>query len=421
VCALAFVWNPFVLSRLYSGHVAFLLGYALLPWLAHASWSKALARPIEVAIWWTLAIAASVHLAWIGGVVVAVGIPIAARRVGARAALRLVVVCVLVTAVATAAWVVRPHHGVESGDERVLDAFASRPDDDLGLTLGLAAQQGFWRATPIEPANELGSLFAPLAGALLAVTVLGLAAADRERRVIAAAAATAGLVGLVLAHGAAGPTGELYRDAWRHLPGFAVMREAQKFVALVSLATALGAALLVSAIGARHRARGAWLTAFAVGALVVGFTPTLPGLGGRVEPSRFPASVDEIRAVLDADFADDHVAIALPWTLYSRTIPSDRRFVAAPARALFGTRVLWSDDPGIDGLGEVDARRREIGTIVRSAGGDTRALATALRAHGVRWVVEIVDPVQPGPDLGRADFTLRVSDAAVRLWRVPGI
>ncbi|HEX7094691.1 MAG TPA: hypothetical protein VF183_02330, partial [Acidimicrobiales bacterium] len=390
VCALAFVWNPFVLSRLYAGHVAFLLGYALLPWLARVAWHDRLRRPVVAGVLWALACATSVHFVWIGGLLVAAAIPSAVRARGARTACAAFAVCTAVALVPTALWVATDDSAEEPGDERVLDTFASRADDDLGLTLGLMAQQGFWRPSPADAPRALDAWFAPLAGAVIAVAAAGLVGCERHHRRTAATAVLSGVIALVLAHGTAGPFGDAYRIAWRSLPGFAVMREPQKFVALISLLAALGTGLAVSTIASKATRVTAWATAIVVSGVVVAYTPTLAGgLGGHVEVSRFPESIDVVRTRIEAE--DPRSVIVVPWTLYSSTVPSGGRVIAAPGRALFGEDVTWSEDPDVAGLADDDDRHRAIGDVLTRA--DASTIADGLRELGVRWVIEIIDPM----------------------------
>ena len=421
VAAVAYCWNPFVFDRVYSGQVAVLLGYAVLPWLAAAVWRDRMRRPIVVGIWWAVAIGATVHFAWLGGVVVLAVVPVLWREEGGRAVARRVGQTLVVAAAISAVWIVplRGETGAGSGTEQVLDAFGTRADQDLGRTVGLVAQQGFWRPAPTEPRDQLGWWFPPLAGATVAFAVVGLVVATGRARLVARPAAIAAGVGWVLAHGAAGPLGFLFRWAWHVVPGFAVMREAQKFVSLVALASAVGIAAAVGRLRdpgrGVPRVLGDVSTAAAV-LLVVAFTPTLAGgLGDQVEPSRRPASVAAIRSHLESDAG---AAIAVPWGLYVRSVPTDGRFVAAPARAWFGDRVERSEDPGLVGLRDDDPRSQAVARVLERAVDRPRTLVPGLRALRVRWVVEIVDPAARGLVLARTGMQLAVSDPAIRLWRV---
>jgi hypothetical protein len=421
VAALAYSWNPFVFDRLYSGQVAVLLGYAVLPWLAAAVWRERMRRPVVIGLWWAAAIGASVHFVWLGGPIVLAGFAVVWRGSGRRAAVRALGASVLVAAAVTAVWLipVGGETGAGKGTEQVLDAFATRADPDLGRTVGIAAQQGFWRPAPTEPRDDLGRWFPPLAGAVIALTVVGLAVAPTRLRPVAHAAAIAGAAGVLLAHGAAGPLGSVYRWAWQTVPGFAVMREAQKFVALVSLATTIGLASAVAKV--RDTSRGASRVVSGTATLltlvlIVAFTPTLArGLGGQVEPSRRPVTVAAIRTRLESEPGR---AIAVPWQLYASTVPTRGRVVAAPARAWLGDRVEWSEDPGLAGLRTDDARERAVATVLARGAERPRTLRSGLRRLRVRWVVEVVDPHQPGLELAKAGMQVVVTDPAIRLWRV---
>jgi hypothetical protein len=391
----AYGWNPFVFDRLAVGQISVLAGYALLPWLLHALLQSR--RMLVVAGWWGAAALCSLHFLWIGGLLVG-AVAVVRGRDGAR-------VCAgagVIVAAVVATWLLVVHAGGNPGDARALQTFGTTPDADLGRSLGLLAEQGFWRTVVTRPRDDLGVFFPFVACVVVAAAGAGLVAA---RSKLAAAVAIAGGAGWLLAHGDAGPVGLLYRVAYAHLPGFGVMREAQKWDALVCLAIAAG---LGSAASAMTRTCARRCAAALVG-LPLLLAPTLAwGLAGRIEPSRYPASwrvVDAAAARIDGDI------VVLPWQLYVRPGIAGNRTIADPVGSYFGHRLLVSRDPDAPGLEGDTGRRAAIGAAVRAAAADAAAgrpvrLGAALARLGVGGVL-VVDgaaevPVDRDRGLARA-------------------
>jgi hypothetical protein len=414
--AVAYAWNPFVYDRVYAGQLSVLAGYALLPWLLRAALNARDARgALITGLWLAAAASCSVHFAWIGAVLI-----IAVAAVRARDGLTRVLagagIVIVTAALPVGVWYV-PSAGREppKGDERVLASFGTRADEDLGRSIGLLAQQGFWRPASAEPRDDLGRLFPLVAGAAIAAAIAGLVLARGHPHArLAGAAAVAGAAGWLLAHGAAGPAGELYRVAWRHVPGFAVMREAQKWVALVSLAAAVGVALLAERLAASRHRWSAWLVPW----LPIALAPSLAfGLAGRVEPSRVPTTWADARLALSSVEGD---VVALPWERYLDPGFTGERVVANPATGQFGGRIVVSEDAGVEGLPGDRGRRAEIAAALaraRTTGGAPIELAADLRELGVGGVLELA----PGGGIGLErdpGLALVFERDGVRVWKV---
>ena len=144
--AVAMTCNPVVVDRIAVGHVPYLIGVAVLPWLvAAARRDKAQHRwfGARTAGLFALGIAVSPHLAWIGGLallVVAV-VPRPAWRDAARLALT------AVAALAVYGYGVLVYlSGVRvlAVTEADLAAYATRPEG-LGLVPTVLSLEGFWR------------------------------------------------------------------------------------------------------------------------------------------------------------------------------------------------------------------------------------------------------------------------------------
>jgi hypothetical protein len=411
VAGLAFAWNPFVFDRIATGQVALLVGYALLPWLTRAAVRAARPRDgLAIGAWWTLAALCSVHFVWIGGVIVAAAAVVQLRRVSARQVGAAVALAGVIVAAAVSIWLLAARPAAVPADPAALTTYRTVSDPDLGRSLGILAQQGFWRPVVTRPRDDLGAAFPFVACAVIAAAGVGLFAARRTRTArLAGTVVIAAGAGWVLAHGATGPFGFAYRAAYEHLPGFAVMREAQKWVALVSLATAVGLGCLATAIARRTRA-GAWCLV----CVPLLFAPTLAGgIAGRVAPARYPASWAAVRDGLDA--LPGPVA-ALPWEHYERAGITGDRVVANVGPAYFGTRVLVADAARDHGL---RARISAVLSDARAAVNAGRPLQlgphlAGLGLHGILVLGPDSDlPLERDPTLA-----LAVSAPGAQLWVV---
>lgn len=380
--------NPFVFERAYAGQVAFLLGYALLP-LAVRSLLRAESAPtwagrLRPALWFTLLVALAPHFAWLLGVVCAVMLAVSRRR---RTLGWLVVLAGAV--LAANAYLVLPALGRPPATDvghPDLVAYRTAGGGALGALGEVAGLHGFWRTEISRPRDDVAAW--PLfAAAVLVVAVAGAARGWRgpERRLVAVVGGS-GALGAVLALGDLGPTGGLFAWLYRTAPGFEVMREPQKFAALLALAYAvlfgLGAQALAS--GARRTwAPAAWTVAAVV--LAVGTAPTLLwGFGGRVDVGAFPASWREA----DRLMGDGHERVLfLPWHQYL-SFPFTDRVVANPAPFAFRRDVISGDNVELPGLRTASRSTRSAYLEFLYAHGDRlHSFGQLVAPHGVGWVV----------------------------------
>src|SRR6266536_1665368 len=197
--AAGYVWNPYVAERLVLGHWAFLLGYALLPWVAGAA--LAVRREGAGGRPWPL-------LAWLGAAALAgstaglIATGVALAILGLRPApTRAVAVLTFALAVNAPWWLpglARP--GGIPTDPAGVGAFGARADSPLGVVGSLATLGGIWNPA-VWPAERryLLLVLAALAGvaAALALGWRGLLAGGSPGR--------RGLVGAGGAGRAAGP------------------------------------------------------------------------------------------------------------------------------------------------------------------------------------------------------------------------
>ena len=426
--ATAYLWNPFVHERLYSGQLAVLAGYAILPFMLAAAIAPVTGRedpdPVAAALGrtrgvvakslalsatWAVAAACSIHFAVLGGVLVA-AVAITPRlqeggRKGDGLPVRWLAAAAFGTAVVTAAWLVpRLGSAPPTGDDRTIRAFATRGDPSLGLSGGVAFQRGFWRSSPGGPGSNVGWWWPLVAGLLAGAALIGLHALWREgSRRIVVSVAIIGVVGWFLGQGPDGLAGPVFTAATR-LPGMRVMREGGKFIALVSLLWTVGLAGCAELVWSRFSAEqghtdpgrfGRAVVVVACAVAPIALTPGLAGaVGGRLEAVRYPRSWSALAAALDR--RPEGQVIVLPFIGYFDPGFTNGRIVKHPSRAFFGPRVVLSDDAEVPGL-DPSARTREIASALTS-----NDVAPRLAAQGIGWVIGVSQPAPiPGDGFKR--------------------
>lgn len=379
--------NPLIFDRLFAGHVGYLLAYALLPLFVASvlrrrgdiSW-----RGMRPALWLALLTGLTPHLLWIGGVVLAAALVTSPTR----RALGWTALVVALTLAASSYFIV-PSIGrpppVRVG-EADLAAFRTRSDPTLGLAPNVAGLYGFWRQGP-RLAKDGVAGWPVFLGAIVVLAGAGLWKAGRQpaTRALSRVVGVSGVAGFVLALGDQGPTGPVFRWLFEHLPGFAIMREPQKFVALLALAYAVGFGLAVDGLarGARGKGRRVATGAVAV-ALPVLYTPTLfLGLGGQVEVARYPASWSTADALMGDG---DGRLLFLPWHLYLG-FPFTNRVIANPAENFFRREVVAGDNVELANLATAsNLRRSEYLEFLYANGNDLCAFGRLVAPLGVEYV-----------------------------------
>ena len=433
--ATAYIWNPFVHERLYAGQLAVLLGYAIVPFVGFQAIrltheinvdtessevgggggevgevvavaerrGKFRIAVVSLPIMWAVAIAASIHYAVLGGFVLfaiavtAVVTPVSKpgsnrnRRLLAWFATSLVIAGAL-----TFAWlgpIVRK--APPTGNEKTIATFATRPDPQIGLVGGVALQRGFWRPSPGEPSSDRGWWWPLCGGALSGSALLGFVALWRKgAKQIVISALIIGVVGWSLGQGGEGVVGPVFRS-FTDVPGMRIMREAGKFIALVSLAWCIGLAgfaeMLVAEIRAKAATSRKWtkrallvLVSVATALAPISLTPGLAwGVRGRLAAVRFPQTWKSIAKELDSD--PKGRIIVLPFVGYFDPGFTNHRVVKHLARAYFGSRVILSDDAKVEGL-PPSPRTVAIAAALRSSDP-----GPVLARIGIEWIVGAAD------------------------------
>jgi hypothetical protein len=215
-------------------------------------------------------------------------------------------------------------------------------------------------------------------------------------------AAVAGLVIASIGVTAAGRG--LLRTAIGLWPGFAVVWDAQQFVAPLALAEAVGAGLLAAwaagahvtgpgqaAIGpeGEHRRPRAGRPGVVIAvALVLAPLLLLPGLAwgaaGRLRPAWYPAAWLEAAQMIDHSRAQG-AALLLPWAAFRRPAWTGGRAVLDPGPRLVSRQVIWNTGPQVGDvrLKPDDPAGRRLGRAILAAG----PLTAPLEAAGVRFVI----------------------------------
>lgn len=424
--ALMATCTPLVVDRVMAGHVAYLLGISLLPWLLSSALNARTQQrwfSARTTGWYALGIAVSPHMAWLGGVVLLTVTLL--PRISVRDIVRLVLTGLAAAAIYAYALVVIltgvPTLRIGDAD---LAAFATQPGPG-GLLPTVLTLHGYWRDWDNQVRTVLGPAFWVVSAALAVVVVLGLVAmlrAGNRRGRLAVAFIT---IGAVLACGAQGPFGAVYRLAFDHVPLFSTMREPAKWLALVQLGYVIGFAAGIQRIQQAGRTSVRGPVAVVAAALPLAVLPALAwGLGGRVATSQYP--VDWARAAEQLDSGPART-LFLPWHGYQPFDFTDGRTVATPAAAYFNVPVLSSSAVEVGPLrsDSSSVQQASMDELVAAGGGTdfagslarlgvtTIALSRGAEDDRYRWLDE-----QPG-------LAVAVDLPQMRLYRVtepvPGI
>ena len=402
-----FVVNPFTYDRVFSGQVYVLLGYALLPfavWLATKE--PTLRSGVSFGLIFSLQAALSIHYVVITGVLAVLALLLGPGTLRERASKSLAAGCTAL--VACAYWLI-PIASRGSELDRVtlrdVTLFSTLADPVFGLVPNLVGLHGFWRAT--STLKDAVPVWVVCTVALLAVAALGARSREQQRarrRVLLAAAAA----GIVLACGAAGPLGGAFVWAFEHVPGFRIMREPQKFLALyaVGLAWAFG-------LGVEHIVGGTrsppWRHLLAGSLCAVPLAATFPmlwGLWGDIRPSRYPASWTAADQSMGAGFGR---ILALPGDAYVSFPWTQDRAVANPMTSFFSRDVLTDGNVELGGLESQtsNATSRYL-SFVTSVGSRTSEFGNLVAPLDVRFII-----LAKTEDWGRYRWLLHQDDLAV--------
>jgi hypothetical protein len=422
VAATAYVWNPYVAERLVIGHWTLLVAYAALPWLVRGALAARFGGAGPLACLVVLAALCSLTptggLLAAGVVVAAMCLPDATWRARALSAVTVVVV--------NAPWWLPGvlQDAAARGDPTGVAVFAARSDTlwgDIGSLLGLG---GIWNAQVVP--DSRGSVFAAVALVLvLCIGGVGLLSLVRTAPRLAAVLGAMGVVGLGLAALGTVPVGRSLLEAiMRTVPGGGLLRDGQKFIALlapleaVCFATGVGvlAGLLArrtgSVLGSRALLAGALLLP------LVALPDLAWGVNRHLDPVSYPSDWAQVRSVL-ADRPDHGDVLVLPWSAFRQFEWNDRRTSLDPAARFFPVTAVGSTElvVGNETVHDDDPRVARVEQLLHSG----EPLRTTMGTQGIGWV--LVERKTPGPAV--PDGLLSgarpvVSGDSVQLFQLPG-
>ena len=414
------VWNPFVAERLLQGHWSLLLGYGCLPWVAAAVIRlRTEARPARwasVVFWIALAgfTPTGLIMAAVIGLTCAAVPGSGSSRTGVSR-IRCAATVLGIAATAALPWLTASAvgSGLSAAQSAGLAPFAARAEPGLGTLGSLAGLGGIWNAEAVPASRTTGFAVVGTA-ALLAVVACGVGVLVRRRitepLVMLAVAAV-----LLPAAMATGPGMAVLRAGVDAVPGLAVLRDAQKWVACAMPGYALAGAAAALVLGRWVRPA---LAALACCAALLAALPDLAwGVGGQLRPVRYPPGW---AAMAEQINADPRAVAVLPAGTMRQFGWSGPAPVLDPLPRWVRADVLTTGDLQIAGktvAGE-GSRAREVQRLLES-GADPAELVRA----GVGWLV--VQHGTPGT-MGDAQRTLQrlspaYADADISVYRVGGV
>ncbi|MCX6395363.1 MAG: hypothetical protein NTV23_02630 [Propionibacteriales bacterium] len=387
-----YLWNPWVLERLAIGHWGLLLGYAALPWVAQTA-LRFRAGPDAVtlaALVLPLALASAGSPT--GGILAGlVALALAGRRAATRPLLAVTGTVVLVNL----PWLLPGLLGdAEPTAVSGVDAFAARSDSPLGVVGSVLSLGGIWKSATV-PGERDSFLLVLLAVALsLAALVQLVRVARRGPRHAEPSFALPLLLlagtGLVLALlPTFGAGHDLVTWLVRNVPGAGILRDSQKWSALLALAVSVGFGMALDAGGTALRRRGRPARGVVVGAalLPVVLLPSLAwGIAGKLEPVHYPSDWSQVRAVLEDQPAASRRTVALPFSAYQSYPWNDGRAALDPALRFLPGDVI-TNDTLVVGPGIVVAGEDPIAARIASAVSSRSDLGPVLARDGVRYVL----------------------------------
>ncbi len=427
-----YAWNPYVAERLIIGHWALLLGYAALPWTL-----RAILAPDLLSRRGAARLSLALIPAVIGGfaaltITALLAIPAAIltgnpRRAARAGDPRRPVLVLAALTVGSLPWLIPSLLHAVYVDPASVAAFAARADTPFGSLGSLLMLGGAWNAQTVPQAYG-----GPWSALWLATVTVALAAyllltRTHPRWPGLGTAATAGL--LIAAAGITTPGRDLLRSLIAVSPGFAILRDAQQFVAPLALLESLGLGLAVTAalnprpfrrkaLTAEHPAlahqsatpsvrplgadppgtaferparadrAGTLLGALALLAPVLLLPGLAWGAAGRLHPAWYPATWLSAAQTLDASPAPGSVLL-LPWATYRTPAWNHGEVVIDPWTHLLSRPLIWNDGTQVGSVALLpdDPRARSLDAAIDGTG----QLTATLRAAGVRFVLDDAD------------------------------
>ncbi|MCZ4550001.1 hypothetical protein [Gordonia rubripertincta] len=396
------IWNPYVAERLLQGQWSLLFGYAALGWIVvcavHVRRRDCLAHWSMLGGW--LAVAGFTPT----GSLLAACTLLTALVIPALASghLRMAAIALGVWVLSALPWLIAVLLGsaASTADPGSVAVFAARAEPLLGTAGSVLGLGGIWNADAV-PASRTSGWALVATALLLLVVATGLPTLYRRRRNgVIAGAAWLGIAAVVLVVLAATPPGiaalEWLVDV---VPGAGLLRDTQKWVALVAPLYCLAAAAAVQALG-RYVPRA--FAALITSALIIAPLPDLAwGVGNNLTPSTYPGDWQRVADVIPAGAGD---VLILPAGM-NREYGFTGHVSLDPAPRFLRADVLQTGELIVGGrsvdAGDSRAARAEAALMT---GADPSTLADL----GVGWVL-----IEGDSDaVGAADRTLAQLDTA---------
>lgn len=412
------IWNPYVAERLLQGHWSLLVGYGCLPWVAAAVLTL---RTTDASRFGFAGLAFWIALAGLTptGLLLAATVALVCVAVtgAGRPRWRCAAAALGAALVAASPWLTASVMGSSltahaAANRLGVEAFAPRAEPGLGTLASLAGLGGIWNSDAVPGSRT--TLFAVLSTVvLLGVVAVGLPTV--ARRPVAVPLLMLAMVSVLIpAALATGPGVALLSTIVDTVPGFGVLRDGQKWVALAMPGYALAGAGAVVTV--RRWLRPPVTALVCCLALLLALPDLAWGAFGRVSPVHYPRGWTAVAAAINARPAAVAVLPAGTMRLFSWSGVAP---VLDPLPRWVRADVLTTGDLVISGttIAGEGAHARAVQHLLLS-GPDPAALAAA----GVGWLV--VESDTPG-DLGAAARTLGAltpvyRDDEIALYRIGG-
>lgn len=343
---LFFSINPFVVERLYAGQLGVIYGYLLLP-ILYGTLDKWLRKEVKTvthtALVLTFMISIDVHYAWIGGLVVLVAILLCIKD----NALRRTIPPLLISVVLLNIYLVIPVLGHPlpvnpTDNQTLLKAFSTRGDPRLGLFVNVLGLYGFWRQMH-ESSKSLVAGWPILLIAILLLALYGLNTLRKRNEKLALLIAISFVMAYFFSLGSQGPTGSLFTLLYQHLPGFSMMREPEKFSAILATGISLLLGEGLASISLQQASKIAAIIVIAVGVILeIAYNPIIFwGIHGQVKTTDVPSDWTTIASKIDRAQGK---TLVLPWHQYMSFPFTQKRIIANPGPGFLSSDVISGDD-----------------------------------------------------------------------------
>ena len=423
VAVSVFVWNPFVVERLWMGHWPVLLGYAVLPWLVTEGARVREGGRVGATLLLLPLGCLSASAALMSSLALLVsGV---SRRDPRRAAL-LVVACLAANAPWLVAGLLHASEATSTGAGSVfgLSGEGALPGPLAALSLG-----GIWNTEVVPGTREVLLLTVVTTAALLVAAATG--ARPSWRRLgprTCWSLATLWLVGYAVALFTwAAPDAVGWVAS--HVPGGGLLRDGSRALALCAPLTAVLVAAAAERLAAYWHERGPRaLVAVAAALLPLALMPDVAwGLGGNLQAVSYPDDYSRAREAVVASDTDGDLLV-LPFTSYRAPAWNGDRKVLDPVGRFLTPNYLASDQLGVSGrvLAGEDPRVPAVMAALRLPDPAARArrlgelgIGLVVREHAVVTTREYDAPVAGTPIHDGPELEVVRVDDPVRLRVVP--